>query len=112
MILLNLRGNVGNMGKTTAEDLHFVLRYEAKCAKSGDMIINEGNEDDIDIRPLNERLQPRNPCNWLWSYLIYTYKGYVECRNNSMIKRMDEQAINDVLEKGLTDKQVLDIYKR
>lgn len=112
MILFNLRSNVGDMGKTTVEDIHFVLRYEAKRAKSGYMVINEEEEEDVDTRPPDERLEPRNPCNWLWAYLVLTYKGYMECKDYSKIKMWHQQGINDVLDKKITDKQVLDIYKR
>ena len=44
MILFNLRSNVGSIGWTTANDIQFVLRYEAKNARNGSMVINENDE--------------------------------------------------------------------
>ena len=99
------------MGKTTAEDILFVLRYEAKQARSGNMVVDR-YENETDTRPLFARDIPRECCNWLWVYMILTYDEYTECLSSNKIKKLNMRGINDVLDKGLTDKEVLDLYKR
>jgi hypothetical protein len=114
MVLFNLRSNVGSIGKTTAQDIHFVLRYEAKNARNGSMVIDENDESDIDVRPLIERISERNPCNWLWTYIILNYQreNLAQSSSAAAIHKINRKAIRDVLDRGLTDKQVLDMYKK
>jgi len=114
MLLFNLRYNVGSIGKTTAEDIHFVLRYEAKNAKNGSMVIDENDESDVDVRPLMERFSPRDPCNWLWTHIVLNYHREYLARNCSAATthKINRKGISDVLDRGLTDKQVLDMYRR
>lgn len=114
MILFNLRSNVGSIGWTTANDIQFVLRYEAKNARNGSMVINENDESDIDVRPLIERISERDPCNWLWTYIVLTYQREYLAQSNTAaaIHKINRKGISDVLDKGLTDKQVLIFHRK